>query len=177
MAFRPHCPKCGSHNISIRPDRAAGRGNPLVMLHCTCGKVVYGEATIMALHASQLKAWKADKEGRKAEETAEVERTPQAQQQNLTDQTHWEHLRLRREQAAAEQEQQRLANVAWAVETRERQEVETPTPAPRSTPLTEPVTCAWTPCENTPVTKSKYCSVACKNRNARHRYKQRKQAK
>jgi hypothetical protein len=177
MAFRPHCPKCGSYNISLDKDVGGGWGTSQVMLHCTCGKSIYGEDTIMALHASQLSAWEADKESRKAEVTAEVERTQQVQQQDLTVQTHREHMRQRRQRAEDEKEQQRLANVAWAVEARERRRAETHKPAPRSPMQPEPATCAWTPCENLHTAKSKYCSVACKNKNARHRHKARKRAK
>ena len=64
--------------------------------------------------------------------------------------------------------------------------VETPmvsvkaTPAPRTTAAAVPQagveSCAWHECEKPRRPRSKYCSRACSNKNARHRFKQRKNA-
>ena len=170
MAFRPHCPKCGSHNIVLDKDRAGGWGNPQVMLHCSCGKVIYGEENIEALHASQLKAWQADKVGREADRKAEKERVQAHQQRGQVEQMHREQQQQRRREAEAEREQKRLTNLAWA------ESVARKPPQPETQSTVEQGTCTWTLCENSLARNSKYCSVACKNKNARWRHKQRKQA-
>lgn len=170
MAFRPHCPKCGSSSVSVEKDRGGGWGNPEPMLHCRCGNVLYGEDKIRALFEAQRAAWESDTDARRAEAAAEEARKENDGKAREVRESHLRYLaEIRRRREAAE-ESKRADNLRWMEEARRaRQEMAGP-------PEPEPAaSCAWMECENPSSPGSKYCSVDCKNRNARWRYKNRRQ--
>jgi hypothetical protein len=125
MAFRLCCPKCGSSNINIETDRARGWGNPEPVLHCLCGKMIYGEKAIEALYQEQQAAWKAGARERVAVERAQQEQV--AAKERAIRIAAEAHRRQREEQAAAKvaaAEARRLETLRWMEENEARRKAE-----------------------------------------------------
>jgi hypothetical protein len=247
MAFRLRCPKCDSPNIYVEKDRSNGWGNPLPVLHCQCGKMIYGKENIQALQQSQHRAWQAGAAARAAKEAAYKKEIEEKQRAGRS----LEKVirRQRREKLAARaaaEEARRLDNIRWMSQHQGHKHAERGTqsaaptpPTPARTPApavrgktsfpctfcgamvwkrpfevkrnktghffcspahhkawlvasggpfkaapeqttshrTDGPTCDWKECENPPAKNSRYCSVQCRNRKARHGYKERAKLK
>jgi len=156
MAFRFRCPKCETTSFSIERDGRSyaprGQAHELIF-SCRCGKQLFGEQ-IEKEYLRQKAAWEADASQRPDAPVPRPREIPVASPRATAPK--------RAPAPAPRRSESTLAAKA----------------APRaSTPTAQPTSggsCGWKDCGNPPRQNSKYCSRDCSNKNARHRYKRRK---
>ncbi len=153
MNFRMVCPKCHTPNFSIERDNRsyAPRGQMFEMIFsCRCGKQLFGDQ-IEAEYLRQQTIFEAKEQTRKSE-LAEAAAAPPPP------------TRPAPSKAASTDE----VDENWEEPSNDE-----------STPDTgggDLDSCEWHICNNPPRPNSKYCSRDCSNKNARLRYKKRKNA-
>ena len=158
MAFRFRCPKCNSTSFNIERDSRSyaprGQAHELIF-SCRCGKQLFGEQ-IEKEYLRQKASWEADASQRK-EPVAKPRTEPVVTQPRAT--------APRREAARPDMRTTAATPPAAAKEPAAKEEVAAAADAG---------SCGWKDCSNPPRPNSKYCSRDCSNKNARHRYKRRK---
>lgn len=183
MQWTPKCPKCGSGAISIRPMNGGYRHSPEdVFLACvTCGKRLYGKSQIEETFQAQKKAWLKDPEAQAAAKRAEEEAAEAEKQAEETKQRAAHARRLyainQERRAQQEAEAREAEHKAWLKRVEERQKLDAKLSKQPVQADENFGPCAFEPCENERRENSKYCSIQCKNKYARARYKARKEAK
>jgi len=148
MKFRMECPKCQTTNFSIERDNRsyAPRGQMFEMIFsCRCGKQLFGDQ-IEAEYVRQQVEFEAEKQTQKAQKSV----------------------------APAPQGELRQAKPTVAVAPVEVEEHWTEATTDESSNGGNLTSCEWHICNNPPRPNSKYCSRDCSNKNARLRYKKRK---
>jgi len=197
MGFRLHCPKCESTNVHIERN---GYGDPIMVLQChQCGKQVYGEEAIDALHDEQKREWdKVAPERQKAEAKAEAERRRVAEEDRKILEAERAKARKKQEQKEAEEAARAAELKAWAEkirkqqaeeaaakraaeEAKEKAEQEARRKAAHVPVCLVPIViiegiCAWKDCDNPVAENSKYCCQECRKKAARWTYHQKKKA-
>jgi hypothetical protein len=156
MAFRFRCPKCESTSFRIERDGRSyaprGQAHELIF-SCRCGKQLFGEQ-IEKEYLRQKAAWEVDASQR-PDAPAPSRREPAVASPRAT--------APRRATAAASRPPATSAPTKTSAKTAAPKVQATATGA-----------CGWKDCVNPPRQNSKYCSRDCSNKNARHRYKRRK---
>lgn len=156
MKFRMTCPKCGSTNFSIERDNRsyAPRDQTFEMIFsCRCGKQMFGDQIV-----KEFDRQKAEFESQVRAEAAERGEEPRPEP--------------RVEPAAAEATAPPATADAAPPEPAVHDDDDEP--GDEIDEHDDGVTCGWHPCKNPRRPNSKYCSRDCSNKNARWRYKQRK---
>jgi len=150
MKFRMVCPKCQTTNFSIERDNRsyAPRGQMFEMIFsCRCGKQLFGDQ-IEAEYLRQQTEFLASKQAQRIEPSV-----------------------------PAREERPQQPTVAVAVQDESPQSwKDTPATATEADSSSDTSSCEWHICNNPPRPNSKYCSRDCSNKNARLRYKKRKNA-
>ena len=157
MKFRMACPKCHTTNFSIERDNRsyAPRGQMFEMIFsCRCGKQLFGDQ-IEAEYQRQKVTFESAQQTRKVELATSppvIAQAPRA--------TH----------AVAAKPSDEDDEWTNADDDDEGDDEDDDAPAG------DVDICEWHSCHNPPRPNSKYCSRDCSNKNARLRYKKRKNA-
>lgn len=189
MEFRPHCPKCGSHDIHTEGARGGGWGDSGIVLICRCGKRVYGRAAIEGMVNVQKKEWKkASPERSAAAEAARLKREESARIAAKAEAARLHRIKETRRQQAEAAEAKRLETLAWMQRKREEAKAKarlekakqahtsSPEPEPSTPPTPSAEVCAWKDCDEPSTGSSKYCCLEHRRKNARWRYEARRKA-
>jgi hypothetical protein len=152
MKFRMVCPKCQTANFSIERDNRsyAPRGQMFEMIFsCRCGKQLFGDQ-IEAEYVRQQTVFESTKHTQKVERVAPTPPPPVAPAPRPA-------VSVATSSPGPEE--------VWPDQTPQEERAQT-----------DASSCEWHICHNPPRPNSKYCSRDCSNKNARLRYKKRKNA-
>jgi len=155
MKFRMACPKCQTTNFSIERDNRsyAPRGQMFEMIFsCRCGKQLFGDQ-IEAEYLRQQTLFESNQQARKAE----IASSPPPQPTRVP--------------ATAAVVPSAALDETWV-----EPKAETESDDHSGVEHGGDNSCEWHSCANPPRPNSKYCSRDCSNKNARLRYKKRKNA-
>lgn len=156
MAFKMACPKCKGLDYSIeRDNRTFGTMAQAfeLVFHCRCGKQMFGQGLLQEMDRQKAE-W----------EAAGGDTAPDLPVGGAA------------VDAAADLREPASGILPDAVNPARKKPSVASQPADSKPKATDPLDgkmCAWQGCENPARLKSKYCSRACSNKNARSRHKAR----